>query len=115
MEIAASYTRKINLGLYGGNDFEMKDFFHSVKLEIPDDQDPKGTMKELRQTCEEVVDEAIEEHIMDIAGGMTKTQWDTWLTNVVKHRKWGSVEDYEKMSPFQKNIAQMLKKANKRK
>lgn len=114
MGITASYTRKLNMGIYGGNDFEMKDFFHSISLQVPADEDPKQTMKELRLTCQEVVDNAIEEHIFAVSGGLPKKEWDTWLSDVVGGRGWGDVETYNRMSPFQKNIAQILKRAYKR-
>ena len=114
MQVVASYTRKINLGLYGGNDYEMKDFFCSLNIEIPDDEDPKGAYKDLVQTCRESVEEAVEEEIIQISGGLPKKEWDEWLKNVVGGKGWGTSEQYETMSPFQKNIAQMLKRAYKR-
>jgi hypothetical protein len=113
MEIAVSYTRKLNHALYGGNQYESSDFFCSLKMEIPDDEDPKGIHDDLSQTCKSMVENAIENEVLDISGGLSPQEWSQWLTNALQ-KKWGDVETYNSMSPYQKNIAQMLKKAFKR-
>jgi hypothetical protein len=113
MEIAVSYSRKLNHALYGGNQYESSDFFCSLKMEIPDDEDPKGIHTDLSATCKNMVEDAIENEVLDISGGLTPSEWNQWLQDALK-KNWGNVETYNRMSPYQKNIAQMLKKAFKR-
>jgi hypothetical protein len=113
MEIAVSYTRKLNHALYGGNQYESSDFFCSLKMEIPDDEDPKGCHADLSATVKQMVENAVENEILDISGGLSPIEWNQWLQNALQKR-WGDVETYNSMSPYQKNIAQMLKKAFKR-
>jgi len=115
MEIVTSYTRKLNHALYGGNQFESSDFFCSLKLEVDDEADPKGVHDDLSTQCKNMVEEAVEREILDISGGLPKLEWDAWLVGVVNKKVWGDVETYNAMSPYQKNIAQMLKRAFKRK
>lgn len=114
MNVAVSYTRKLNHALYGGNNFESSDFFVSLNMEIDDETDPKGIYEDLHTTCKEMVNESVEKEILDISGGLSKLEWDKWLVDVVHHRRWGDVETYNRMSPYQRNIAQMLKRAVKR-
>lgn len=113
MEIAVSYTRKLNHALYGGNQFESSDFFCSMKLDVPDDEDPSKAYADLQGVCKTTVDDAVEKEILGIGGGLTPVEWNAWLQGALK-KQWGDVETYNKMSPYQKNIAQMLKKAYKR-
>jgi len=115
MEIVSSYTRKLNHALYGGNQFESSDFFCSLKITVDDEEDPKEAYHDLQNTCRNMVEDAVEKEILQISGGLPKLEWDAWLTGVVNQKHWGDVETYNRMSPYQKNIAQMLKRAYKRK
>lgn len=114
MEIAVSYSRKLNHALYGGNNFESSDFFCSLKLELEDETDPKGVHDDLSKNCKEMVDQAVEREILEINGGLPKVEWDSWLTTVINGKGWGTSTQYERMSAYQRNIAQMLKRAASR-
>ena len=64
MEIARSYSRKLNLQHYGGKQYETADFFASRKIEVDDFTMSKEKIQEksekLYSECESDVNKSIE-------------------------------------------------------
>lgn len=114
MKVRASYTRKLNHELYGGNSFESSDFHASLELDIPDEEDPSKTYAELYETLKDSVKDAVDKEIMNFQGGIPIQDFKKWVYDYVANRK---VEGqiYETMSPFQKDIIQVIKRGKKAK
>jgi hypothetical protein len=109
MEVAVSYSRKLNHALYGGNDYESSDFFVSLKLEIEDEEDPKPLHDDLHNTCKEMVDSAVEREIMGFQGGIPASEFKQFMYDYVAGRAIDG-ERYYSMSKYQQDLIQTIKR-----
>lgn len=114
IDIAVSYSRKINHSLYGGSDYESSDHFCSISASVPR-EDFQKEYRELRTRAKLEVDQSASLEIESLSGGLPKKQFDTMLTQFINNKKWGTAEDYEMMSPTQQDLFQIIKRAKKRK
>lgn len=114
VEIVASYSRKLNMELYGGQPYESSDFFCSMKTVVSAEDNPSESYDELSQFCKDAVDARIEKEIMNMEGGLPQKDFNKMLDNFIHGRAWGGAEDYEAMSHYQKNIFQIIKRSKKR-
>jgi len=114
VEITVSYSRKLNHDLYGGNQYESSDHFCSLKIVTDEETDPKEAHKELSELAKEMVDGRVEEEMMAMDGGIPKAEFNKMLDNFITNKAWGGAEDYERMSQYQQNIFQVIKRAKKR-
>lgn len=82
-------------------------------MEVDDSEDPTGIHHDLSEVCRSMVNKAADEEIMDISGGLTPSEWDRCVQDALQQR-WGDVETYNRMSPYQKEHIQRMKRAFKR-
>jgi archaellum biogenesis ATPase FlaH len=109
IEITASYARKINHAMYGGNEYESSDTFCSMKEVISAESDPVQAYEELVGLCKEAVDNHVQLEI-DEMGGLDKETFEKWKYDYVAERPVDE-ETYHKMSKKQMNDIQLIKKA----
>jgi hypothetical protein len=109
MEIAVSYSRKLNHALYGGNDYESSDFFCSLKLEVEDETDPKPLHDQLHETCKMAVEDAVRTEIYGFQNGIPASEFKQFMYDYVAGRKIDG-ERYQAMSAYQKDIIQTIKR-----
>lgn len=109
IEVTASYSRKINHAMYGGNEYESSDAFCSMKEHIDPESDPKQAHQELAEMCRESVDNFLQQ-VIDSFGGIPQADFDAWKYNYVAGRPVDE-ETYHKMSKAQKDDIQLIKRA----
>lgn len=74
IEIATSFSKKINLAAYGGNQYESEDCFVSCKetIDIEENKDltPRAqieaNIKGLNQVCQDMVESILKERILKL-------------------------------------------------
>ena len=116
MQISTSYSRKVNHQQYGGMPYENSDHFCSISREVSDDcsEEAIKTWKgELQRMCKEMVDKSAEDEITGLSGGLPLAQFNRVMDQYLQG---GSMtpDEYETMSPAQKNIIQAIKRSKKR-
>lgn len=109
MKLRASYTRKINHELYGGNSFENSDWHASLELDVDDETSPGEVFTDLQYSLKSAVDSAIEREIINFQGGLPVQDFKAWLYDYVADRKVPG-EKYEQMSRYQQDLVQVIKR-----
>jgi len=66
--ITSSYSRKLNHGLHGGNQYESSDHFCSTSIEVREGEDPAKAYEEAHDFCKDQVETKIEEEIAQLGG-----------------------------------------------
>lgn len=107
--ITASYTRKLNHGLYGGGQYESSDHFCSMSATLDDNDIPQNAYQELHQACKEQVEKAVYDEITSFSGGIPADVFYTYLRDLVARRPIDA-ETYQKCNNTQKAILQAAKK-----
>lgn len=107
--ITASYTRKINHGLYGGGQYESSDHFCSMSATLEVGEDPTKAHQELKTACMEMVNNAVLDEITSFSGGIPADQFYTYLRDLVARRPIDG-ETYQKCNKAQQAILQAAKR-----
>lgn len=113
MEITASYSRKLNHKVYGGQEYESSDHFCSAKIEVSDEEDPQKVYNDLHEQCQLGVMQSMRNEITGIAGGLQVKVFNAWLDNYLANKN-VSADEYASMSTAQKEIIQAIKRSKKR-
>ena len=113
LAVVASYSRKLNHQMYGGQAFENSDHFCSIKLQIDEKIDPQKAYQDLHEQCQQGVMQSIGNEITGIAGGLHIKIYNAWLDRYLIDGT-GQADEYELMSPMQKEVVQAIKRSKKR-
>lgn len=66
MRIKRAFTRKINLSKYGGNQYEMAEFYCEREFDVQPGGEVKELSKKLHDECKKDVEDSIDEYIKTI-------------------------------------------------
>lgn len=122
MQISTSYSRKLNHAQYGGMEYENSDHFCSISEEVL--IDPSLTVEErddglkeiatkLQAMCRSLVETSVSNEVTGLSGGMPRLQFNKVLDLYITKGTMTS-EEYETMSPMQKDIIQAVKRSKQR-
>lgn len=116
MKIIASYSRKINHDIHGGNKFESSDHFCSIEREFKDDlskDEIDENIRRLEEWCRCKVDIACADEIQGLKGGISNIDFIKIYDKYVLD---GSMESdqYAMMTFDQRNKIHDLMRSKKR-
>jgi len=112
IEIAVSYSRKVNHALYGGKNYENSDFFCSAKQEFEVGTKTKiltDKTKQMQGWCKEQVDRAVMEETNALQGisepvreGLNKREYTQVRLKYMESQTPPTQEQWEKMNTSQR-------------
>ena len=107
--ITASFSQKLNNGLYGGGDYEMSDHFVSLSADLEIGEDVVSAHNDLVKTCREMTQKDIEDTITSFAGGIDAERFYTYIRDLTARRPIDG-ETYNLCNRSQKAILQAVKR-----